>query len=604
MKKTIFVLVLCAFLVPLKAFAAEPIGTILFTEGICDIAREGAEPVAIQPSQPVYLNDRIRTKSYSKASIELADKSVLKLAPNSSLTVQEFSVTEKDRREFARVLLTRGKLEAVVSKTGAPDTFAIDTPNAKGSVKGTDVFVSYLAGSTGVFVQEGAISVFNPALATEKAHVTKGDCVFVPLEGAPGEVRQALDLELAGHKKDVEGSLVKKWVPSEGSAKMTAQVVSTAGDARLFRSKAEDWAELKQKDMLLEGDKIQTGDDGRVEIRLGNGNSIFIDAGSELEIKSMRIDPETGDFDNVFHMPKGKLNGIVEKINKRSSFRVETPTAIASVRGTYIQVIAALPTPQAPAVETQVFFEGGHGEVFSPLSNETQQVGSGEHLTADLGGNLSAPMATSPQQRVEMAQSWQMAQNVDQYNAPQAASGLNSQSPNAPPPPPPGPGLAPPPPNPQMENMAVLSTLTFNQVSGPPLPQQVPDVFYTSNLSKFTGTPAQIVTSNINLGLDTTGRWGGQINGTFSAAITSTPWNLNLKNVTSGDELHFIVSSQLLMNTTNGTFNLALDPSFDDITGPPIDKSLNLDSGIVGHYVSGASSGNFNATVGGTWHDG
>lgn len=237
----IFLFSLILILTPIFSFAQEQsIGVITSLEGVADISHDGQEAVMISQEQLVYLNDRIRTKNYSKVELTLNDKSVIKLAASSCVSIEEFKLLHNKVRDFCRVKLTRGKIETIVSKTGAPDTFVIDTPNASGSVKGSDIFVSFIAGRTGVFVQEGGISVMNSALADVKMNVTKGNCAFIPFEKVPSDLRPTMDVEMAIHKKDVEKSLIKKWVPSQGAAKMVCNIASISGTVRIFKKNATD----------------------------------------------------------------------------------------------------------------------------------------------------------------------------------------------------------------------------------------------------------------------------------------------------------------------------------------------------------------------------
>ncbi|MEI6631645.1 MAG: FecR family protein, partial [bacterium] len=272
----------------LYAQIPEAIGTITFMEGISDIVRNNQEPLFVNEHQPIYVNDRIRTKSYSKMEITFADKSVLRLAPGTCVSIEEYRLNDKKIRELAHISLTRGKIETIVSKTGAPDTFLIDTPNAKGAVKGSDIFISYLGGRTGVFAQEGAISVLNPSSPDMKTRVTKGNCVFIPFNEVPGEMRLVRDSEVTYFKRSVEPEFIKKWIPSKGSTQMNAVLVSISGDVRFYRKGASDWREAKMNETLSEGDKIQTGDDGMAQIRLSNGNSIMLQRNAELGFATLR----------------------------------------------------------------------------------------------------------------------------------------------------------------------------------------------------------------------------------------------------------------------------------------------------------------------------
>ena len=98
----------------LYAQLPEPIGTITFVEGICDIVRNNQEPALAGEKEPMYVNDRVRTKSYSKLEITFADKSVLRLAPESCAIIEEYNLNGQKRREHSRIQLTRGKIEAAL----------------------------------------------------------------------------------------------------------------------------------------------------------------------------------------------------------------------------------------------------------------------------------------------------------------------------------------------------------------------------------------------------------------------------------------------------------------------------------------------------------
>jgi hypothetical protein len=383
--------VLAIFLFGGSSFASPqpPIGTITFLEGVGDITRLNQEPVSLKENDPVFINDRIRTKSYSKVQITFADKSVLKLAPGSCVSIEEFRVTSDQKREFARCKLTRGKLEAIVAKTGKPETFVIDTPNAKGAVKGSDIFVSYLAGKTGIFVKEGALSVYNPALPDTKAMIMKGNCAFVPFNEAPQGTRMMLDTEMLIHKRDVERALIKKWIPSKESSKMNAVIVEVSGVVRIFKKGAKDWKDAVMNEVFEEGDTLQTATTGEATIRLNNGNTLLVASNTELGVTTLRHDPKSGNYENTFTMAHGRVGAVVEKISKESTFQLKTPTVVCGVRGTLLEVVVPLPTPENPTPETQVFYEGGNGIVTSLITNETQNVAAGEHVTVDTKGVIS-----------------------------------------------------------------------------------------------------------------------------------------------------------------------------------------------------------------------
>jgi len=78
--------------------------------------------------------------------------------------------------------------------------FKIETPNAKGSVKGSDIFTYFQGGNSGMLVTEGTLLVFNPAHAETVLKIPAGNAVLVPLDGLPKGPREYLDMEKKFHE--------------------------------------------------------------------------------------------------------------------------------------------------------------------------------------------------------------------------------------------------------------------------------------------------------------------------------------------------------------------------------------------------------------------
>ena len=213
-------------------FAQEQaVGCIAVIEGAGDILRSGQTLPASQ-FDIVQINDRIRTKKYSRLEIVLNDKSVIRLASSSCIKIDEFVLNDKMAREKAAITLSRGMAQVTVSKFGRTDTFTLNTPNASGVVKGTDVFMSYLSGQTSVLVKEGRMAVSNIALPDDVVTVNKGATVTIPLTSAPTPARPYLDAEFLRYKAEV--SLPeKKAIPLAGIKEMNGSVTQLSGGVRI-----------------------------------------------------------------------------------------------------------------------------------------------------------------------------------------------------------------------------------------------------------------------------------------------------------------------------------------------------------------------------------
>lgn len=582
----------------------ESIGTVTFIEGICDIVRNNQEPVLAGEKEPVYVNDRIRTKSYSKLEITFADKSVLKLAPETCTTIEEYNLNDQKKREHSRIQLTRGKMEAVVSKTGAPDTFLIETPNAKGAVKGSDIFMSYLGGKTGVFVQEGVISIVNPAVPDIKTSVVKGNSVLVNFNEAPGEVRPIRDTELAYFKKSVEPAFIKKWVPTKGAAQMNGVVVSLSGTVRLYKKGAGDWREPRLNETVSEGDKLQTEEGARAEISLSNGNKVALQPYTEMTFDTLRYD-SAGNYENTLAVTKGRLSAVVERTTKQLTFQVKTPTSVCGVRGTFVEVVVTPPAQTADAgagavasiqPTTQVFFEGGNGYVTSILTGQTQEIGAGQNALVDNLGKVSEPIVTPPEQRNVMLQTWTSAQTMGSYSTAEAGAGVATNTQQQPLPQAPGGPiqtqaggevLLPPLTKEIKDFLSVISTLTFDELV------QNPVVLTLYNQTIPFQTGAYITMDNFQLTIKANETWSGSTSGTWRGDVPEL-WSASFRNSVTNDSL-----SLLNIAGENGIWSGEVSGSIYSI-----DPDITISGDISGTYTEGGSEGTFQGTASGTWTEG
>jgi hypothetical protein len=90
-------------------------------------------------------------------------------------------------------------------------------------------------------------------------------------------------------------------------------------------------------DPLSVGDSVRTGALSTADILLGDIGIIRIYENSLVHIKTL-VDPSTGD--TKIDMNQGKLYSTLGKLS-RGSFQVQTPTSVASIRGTSFRISAA-----------------------------------------------------------------------------------------------------------------------------------------------------------------------------------------------------------------------------------------------------------------------
>ncbi len=210
------------FIAPASAFS-EPVGTLTRVEGSVDILKlTETVPVNANTGDPVFTGDIIRTKRSGKAEIRFHDDSVIQLAPESRIKVDDYAVGQDNVRKTGLLSLFRGKIRALVSKTrgimqakgGTDSNFSIKTRTAIAGVKGTGLIVFYERGVTGVIFTEGHGFVYNPAIPDRIIPVNRGQATFVlSSDTPPAAARTVSANQLAVH---VEATTVADKTSSDG----------------------------------------------------------------------------------------------------------------------------------------------------------------------------------------------------------------------------------------------------------------------------------------------------------------------------------------------------------------------------------------------------
>ena len=124
------------------ALAADPAGQVASLEGSAEVTRAGAtQPV--KPGDPIYVGDKLKAAPGGKLRLLLNDESVLTLAANTELVVNE-QVLGTDTSKSTLGLLG-GTLRAIVTERySTPGSkFEVETPTAIAGVRGTGFVITY-----------------------------------------------------------------------------------------------------------------------------------------------------------------------------------------------------------------------------------------------------------------------------------------------------------------------------------------------------------------------------------------------------------------------------------------------------------------------------
>lgn len=126
------------------------------------------------------------------------------------------------------------------------------------------------------------------------------------------------------------------WTKQLHSA--SAHVVSVQGTAALLR-RGEETKPIQEGMQLQMGDAIRTENDAFVTIEFADQSHLRIQDNTLLQLEHMQIYGDHGLVDTLIDVQKGRTeNSVPKRSEKATRFRIKTPSAISSVRGTEFRV--------------------------------------------------------------------------------------------------------------------------------------------------------------------------------------------------------------------------------------------------------------------------
>jgi len=128
---------------------------------------------------------------------------------------------------------------------------------------------------------------------------------------------------------------------SQGSSTpSTLTTLSTAaGNVSVMKTGTDSWTGAQVGMSLEVGDGIKTGDNSSAEITFFDGSTIELEAGTQIEIVSLDISTDTGSTTITLQQTIGTtISRVTKLLDPASSYKVETPTGVAAVRGSILIV--------------------------------------------------------------------------------------------------------------------------------------------------------------------------------------------------------------------------------------------------------------------------
>ncbi len=147
-----------------QVVAAPEVGGISEVIGGVDILKGGklpAEPAKV--GDKVNQGDVIRTKTGGKAQLRFSDDSILTVAPNSRVAVNEFVYNPESSQRQASIKIFHGLVHTLVNKVFKQDKpdFIVETQTAVIGVRGTDYYTLVAPAISDIYNNSGITGVNN-----------------------------------------------------------------------------------------------------------------------------------------------------------------------------------------------------------------------------------------------------------------------------------------------------------------------------------------------------------------------------------------------------------------------------------------------------------
>ncbi|MCW5200675.1 FecR domain-containing protein [Desulfobulbus sp. F4] len=190
-----------------------------------------------------------------------------------------------------------------------------------------------------------------------------------------------------------EGAAVKEgFEKGEGDAVGTVQLLK--GTTLVLHKNGNSAFRLQRDSPVFAGDILITEKESRVSLLMQDSSLLVLAAQSKLVLDRAIYDSGEGRRDTKLQLLMGRMRAVVSKLAGRSIFSIQTPTAVAGVRGTDF-ALAVAPSPDAPShLMTAVLTGGGRSfvKVVNSSSGTSAVLCPLSIVDADVGGKIGKPI--------------------------------------------------------------------------------------------------------------------------------------------------------------------------------------------------------------------
>jgi VCBS repeat-containing protein len=141
--------------------------------------------------------------------------------------------------------------------------------------------------------------------------------------------------------------LVASTVVGCGGGSPTPSTVATLseieGDVSVMEGGTDSWTEGQVGMSLEVGDTVKTGNDSSAEITFLDGNTMELEADTEIEITSLDVSTDTGGTTVTITQTIGTvISRLTQLLDPASSYETETPSGVTSVRARPATVVVSV----------------------------------------------------------------------------------------------------------------------------------------------------------------------------------------------------------------------------------------------------------------------
>jgi hypothetical protein len=177
---------------------------------------------------------------------------------------------------------------------------------------------------------------------------------------------------------------------SRGQAADYSFVSTLEGNAQIKKTGTAEWVKAELNTALSANDTIKTGPNERLSVTFFDGSTIDLEPNTQIEVKEL----VQGDKTSI--RLKQEIGNTLSKVKKladpASRYEIETPAAVAGVRGSEMKVnVSADGTTEVQNIEGNIFVKAQGIEI---------QIPPGNRSTVTPGKEPSTPVPSTPEPTV------------------------------------------------------------------------------------------------------------------------------------------------------------------------------------------------------------